>query len=82
MFPELGPDQVNQFYRYARRFKNKMKIYIPKPRLFEFLGLEPCHTDSINLESGEASGGQRWQLRRLQDPAEIQFKKIIRALAY
>lgn len=48
MFPDLDCDEMARYYKYAKKFKNKIKIYISKPRLFDFLGFEPFDVESAN----------------------------------
>lgn len=48
MFPDLSAETIAQYYKYAKKYKNKIKIYISKFRLFDFLGFEAFSPETVN----------------------------------
>lgn len=71
------------YFKYVKKFKNKIKIYISKQRLFDFLGFEPYEADSVNSEDDSCGEpAWKWQLKVMEDISEFRFKRIIRILAY
>lgn len=40
LFPTISELDIKAFYRYTKKVKSRLHIYIPRSKLYDFLGLE------------------------------------------
>lgn len=83
MFPNISETAIKDFYRYTKKVKSRLHIYIPRSKLYDFLGLELIRLGSqSSLDSAEAEiEVENVRLREYRDPTERLHKTIIFKLA-